>query len=221
MKGVAKLDTVLGVSSKIPKTGLVEMAFWGRSNVGKSSLINGVLNRKSLARTSSQPGKTRTVNYYLVDEKMYLVDLPGYGYAKALRTESEKWMKMIQRYLTESETLRVVFLLVDYRHPPMKNDIEQYDLLCSLGFSPVIIATKSDKVKRSERARNLKEIRQGLNLIPDTPVIPFSAKTGEGKEEIIEYMEAFYQMFVTDIESMAKDAESFSTDVESRGDKDE
>ena len=158
------LDIVCGITSKIPDTGRPEVAFAGKSNVGKSSLINGLMNRKALARTSAQPGKTQTINFYNINEAMYLVDLPGYGYAKVSAAEKEKWGKMIEGYLHNPKELRAVFLLVDIRHKPSANDKQMYDWICHNGYEPVIIATKLDKLKRSQVAKSLKEIRIGLGL---------------------------------------------------------
>ncbi len=178
------LDIVCGITSKIPDTGRPEVAFAGKSNVGKSSLINGLMNRKALARTSAQPGKTQTINFYNINEAMYLVDLPGYGYAKVSAAEKEKWGKMIEGYLHESKELRTVFLLVDIRHKPSANDKQMYDWICHNGYEPVIIATKLDKLKRSQVAKSLKEIRTGLGLPKDGKILPFSAETKQGRDEI-------------------------------------
>ena len=178
------LDIVCGITSKIPDTGRPEVAFAGKSNVGKSSLINGLMNRKALARTSAQPGKTQTINFYNINEAMYLVDLPGYGYAKVSAAEKEKWGKMIEGYLHKSKELRAVFLLVDIRHKPSTNDKQMYDWICHNGYEPVIIATKLDKLKRSQVAKSLKEIRIGLGLPKDGKILPFSAETKQGRDEI-------------------------------------
>ena len=178
------LDIVCGITSKLPDTGRPEVAFAGKSNVGKSSLINSLMNRKSLARTSSQPGKTQTINFYNVNECMYLVDLPGYGYAKVSQSEKEKWGKMIENYLHTSKTLKAVFLLIDIRHEPSANDKMMYDWIVHQGYEPIIIATKLDKLKRSQIQKNLKLIKEGLKLRPGTVVIPFSAETKQGREEI-------------------------------------
>lgn len=180
----AVLDIVCGVTSKLPDTGMPEVAFAGKSNVGKSSLINGLMNRKSLARTSAQPGKTQTINFYKINDEMYLVDLPGYGYAKVTQTEKEKWGKMIERYLHTSKVLKAVFLLVDIRHDPSANDKMMYDWVVHNGYNPIIIATKMDKLKRSQIQKNLKAIKTGLNLRPGSIVIPFSAETKQGRDEI-------------------------------------
>ena len=178
------LDIVCGITSKLPDTGRPEIAFAGKSNVGKSSLINGLLNRKALARTSSQPGKTQTINFYNVNDFMYLVDLPGYGYAKVPETETAKWGKMIERYLHTSQTLKAVFLLIDIRHDPSANDKLMYDWIVNNGYNPIIIATKLDKLKRSQVQKNIKAIKDGLKLRPGSKIIPFSAETKQGKDEI-------------------------------------
>ena len=225
-----ELETVCGISSEFPQHRELEIAFWGRSNVGKSSLLNKIWGRKNLARTSSEPGKTQTVNYYRVemgvatsgqnsdgtdssegsatkDSTLYMVDLPGYGYAKTSRETTAKWMAMIRRYLENSPSLRVVFLLIDSRHDPTAKDIEQFRLLFSLGFNPLIVATKVDKLKKNEKARHISTIRKklteeivGMSEVStdnssdeniELPVIPFSATTGEGRDEILEYIEYF------------------------------
>ena len=185
------LDIVCGITSKLPDTGRPEIAFAGKSNVGKSSLINGLLNRKALARTSSQPGKTQTVNYYNVNDIFYLVDLPGYGYAKVSKEVAAKWMKMIERYLNTSKCLRVVFLLIDIRHDPSAKDVEMYRMLTQKGLNPLIIATKADKISKMARQKNVAQIRKKLEVVEGTPIIPFSAQTKEGKEEIWEYIDYF------------------------------
>lgn len=184
----ATLETVCGITSKLPENTLPEFAFAGKSNVGKSSLINGLLNRKSLARTSSQPGKTQTINFYNINSELYFVDLPGYGYAKVSKEVKEKWGKMIERYLTSSEELRCVFLLIDIRHEPSKNDREMYDWIVYNGFDPVIIATKLDKIKRSQKDKQIKIIKQTLNAKPGTKIFPYSAVTKQGKDEILSFI---------------------------------
>lgn len=188
-----ELETVCGVTSILPQHDKIEMAFWGRSNVGKSSLLNTLWNRKSLARISSQPGKTQTINYYQVNDVCYMVDLPGYGYAKTSRETAAKWMKMIERYLNTSQALRVVFLLVDIRHEPTSKDVETYKMLYQRGFNPLIIATKADKIKKNARNKNISVIRKTLGVSSDTPVIPFSSVTKEGKDEIWEYIDYFVE----------------------------
>ena len=179
-----ELETVCGVTSKLPENVLPEVAFAGKSNVGKSSLINGMVNRKSLARTSSQPGKTQTINFYNVNKELYMVDLPGYGYARVSAEAKKQWGKLIERYLHGSKQLKAVFLLIDIRHDPGENDKMMYDWICHNGFDPIIIATKLDKIKRSQLQKQLKAIREGLKVKPDTVVIPFSAETKQGREEI-------------------------------------
>lgn len=185
----AELETVCGVSSKLPDNPGVEIAFAGKSNVGKSSLINGLLNRKALARTSSQPGKTQTINFYKINQEFYFVDLPGYGYAKVSAAEREKWGKMIERYLHSSNQLQLVFLLIDIRHEPSQNDVMMYDWICHNGFTPVIIATKADKIKRSQLQKNIKIIRQKLGMQKEDLLFPFSALTRQGRDEILDYVE--------------------------------
>ncbi len=180
-----ELETVCGITSKLPENALPEIAFAGKSNVGKSSLINGLLNRKSLARTSSQPGKTQTINFYNVNKLLYFVDLPGYGYAKVSEEIRAKWGKMIERYLHQSEQLKLVFLLIDIRHDPSANDKLMYDWIVSNGYRPVIIATKLDKIKRSQTQKNIKAIRVGLGMQSEDVLIPFSALTKQGRDEII------------------------------------
>lgn len=188
-----ELETVCGITSSLPQHDKIEMAFWGRSNVGKSSLLNTLWNRKSMARTSAQPGKTQTINYYNVNDVCYMVDLPGYGYAKVSRELAEKWRKMIERYLDTSRALRVVFLLIDSRHDPTKQDVEMYRLLYHKGFNPLIIATKTDKLSRNEKKQKLSGIGRVLGAEPDTPILPFSALNRDGKEEIWEYIDYFVQ----------------------------
>lgn len=183
------LDIVCGITSKLPENDRPEIAFAGKSNVGKSSLINALMNRKSLARTSSQPGKTQTINFYNVNDAMYLVDLPGYGYAKVSKSAQEQWGKLIERYLHQSKMLKAVFLLIDIRHEPSNNDKMMYDWIVNNGYNPIIIATKLDKLKRSQVQKHVKMIKQGLNLIPGTQVIPFSATSKQGREEIWQLME--------------------------------
>ena len=178
------LDIVCGYTSKLPDTGRPEVAFAGKSNVGKSSLINALMNRKALARTSSQPGKTQTINFYNINEAIYLVDLTGYGYARTSAAEKEKWGVMIERYLHTSRNLKAVFLLVDIRHAPNANDHQMYDWIVQNGYQPIIIATKLDKLKRSQVQKALRTIRDGLSLPKDTLLIPFSAETKQGREEI-------------------------------------
>ena len=179
-----ELETVCGITSKIPENTLPEYAFAGKSNVGKSSLINTLMQRKSLARTSAQPGKTQTINFYNVNDELYLVDLPGYGYAKVGKDVTAKWGQMVERYLHRSRVLQMVFLLIDIRHDPSANDCQMYDWIVAQGFTPVIIATKADKIKRSQLAKQVKLIREGLGMPKDELLIPFSAETKQGRDEI-------------------------------------
>ena len=178
------LETVCGITSTIPDNEYNEVAFAGKSNVGKSSLINALMNRKSLARISSQPGKTQTINFYNVNDAMYLVDLPGYGYANANVEIKAKWGQMIENYLHTSKKLQAVFLLIDIRHEPSDNDIMMYDWMVNQGFAPIIIATKSDKLKKSQITAHVKTIKEVLNVEPGTVVIPFSSMSKEGRDEI-------------------------------------
>ena len=179
-----ELETVCGITSTLPENTLPEIAFAGKSNVGKSSLINGLMNRKSFARTSATPGKTQTINFYNINKELYLVDLPGYGYAKVSEQEKKKWGQMIERYLHQSKQLRAVFLLIDIRHAPSANDKMMYDWILSQGYHPIIIATKLDKLKRSQVQKQVKVVRQGLGLSKDSILIPFSAVTKQGRDEI-------------------------------------
>ena len=188
------LDIVCGITSTLPSTGRPEVAFAGKSNVGKSSLINVLMNRKSLARTSAAPGKTQTINFYNVNEEIYLVDLPGYGYARASEEIKAKWGKMIEDYLHQSQEIRCVFLLIDIRHEPSNNDKIMYQWILDHGYEPVIIATKLDKIKRSQIQKQLKLIRKGLQVVPGTQIIPFSAQTKQGREEILELIDALTGM---------------------------
>lgn len=183
------LETVCGVTSRLPANTQPEFAFAGKSNVGKSSLINGLMNRKSLARTSSQPGKTQTINFYNINKFMYLVDLPGYGYAKVSENEKKKWGKMIENYLHISKQLKAVFLLIDIRHEPSANDKMMYEWIVYQGYDPIIVATKLDKIKRSQIQKSVKMVKEGLNVKPGTKIIPYSALTKQGRDEIWELMD--------------------------------
>ena len=184
-----ELETVCGITSTFPKNTKMEVAFAGKSNVGKSSLINGLMNRKALARTSAQPGKTQTINFYHINDQMYFVDLPGYGYAKVSESEKAKWGKMIENYLHKSKKLRAVFLLIDIRHEPSGNDRLMYDWILKQGFEPIIIATKLDKIKRSQMQKHVKMVKEGLKVVKNTIVIPYSALTKQGREEIYEVLD--------------------------------
>ncbi len=196
-----ELETVCGITSKLPENDCCEFAFAGKSNVGKSSLLNALINRKALARTSAQPGKTQTINFYKVDcrfkgedgvdtdREMYYVDLPGYGYAKTSASEREKWGVMIERYLNTSKMLTCVFLLVDIRHDPSANDVQMFEWIVANGYRPVVIATKADKINRSQVAKQVKTIRTKLGMLPGDDLFTFSAQTKAGREEIWKYIE--------------------------------
>lgn len=183
------LETVCGVTSKLPENIHPEVAFAGKSNVGKSSLINGLMNRKSLARTSAQPGKTQTINYYNINDAIYFVDLPGYGYAQANEKVKAQWGKMIEDYLHRSKQLKAVFLLIDIRHAPSENDRIMYAWIRRMGFEPIIIATKLDKINRSQIQKQIKLIRTTLEAGKETVIIPFSATTKQGRDEIYEIID--------------------------------
>jgi len=191
------LETVCGITSTLPDNTLPEVAFAGKSNVGKSSLINGLMNRKNYARTSSQPGKTQTINFYNINNELYFVDLPGYGYANANVKVKAQWGKMIERYLNKSKRLEQVFLLIDIRHAPGANDVDMYKWIVAGGYEPVIIATKLDKIKRSQIDKQLKLIRENLGCGGDTLIIPFSAQTKQGRDEIYEIIDSIIK---TDID---------------------
>ena len=191
------LETVCGVSSRLPNNSLPEFAFAGKSNVGKSSLINAFMNRKSYARISSQPGKTQTINYYNINCEFYLVDLPGYGYAKVSESVKEQWGKMIERYLKKSPTLKAVFLLVDIRHEPSANDVQMYDWIIANGFDPIVIATKADKISKGAVSKQVSIIKKKLECEKNTVIIPFSAEDKRGLEEIYAKVEEY-------LESIAK-----------------
>jgi len=195
------LETVCGITSRLPDNIYPEAAFAGKSNVGKSSLINALMNRKSLARTSSQPGKTQTINYYNINDEMYFVDLPGYGYANANESVKAQWGKMIERYLHTSKQLKQVFLLIDIRHQPSSNDVLMYEWIKNQGYQPIIIATKLDKIKRSQIQKQIKLIRTTLGAGGDTLIIPFSALTKQGRDEIYEILDAVIKNGREDTES--------------------
>ena len=185
------LDTVIGITSEIPEMEFPEIAFAGKSNVGKSSIINALMNRKSYARTSEKPGKTQTINYYNVNDAIYLVDLPGYGYANVSVKVKEKWGKMIEKYLCTSTQLKAVYLLVDSRHAPSANDKLMYDWIVSNGFHPIIIATKLDKIKRSQVQKQVKLVREGLGLGKEDILIPFSSETKQGLAEVWQLIDGY------------------------------
>ncbi len=185
----AELETVCGPTSRLPVNVLPEVAFAGKSNVGKSSLINVLMQRRSLARTSQQPGKTQTLNFYKVNGELYFVDLPGYGYAKASKEEVKKWGKMIEKYLGTSDMLRAVFLLVDIRHKPGENDKQMFDWIDYMGYQTIVIATKADKIKRGQVAGQVELIARELGADEDTIIIPFSSKTKQGLDDVYDLLE--------------------------------
>ncbi len=189
------LETVCGPTSRLPVNTKPEFAFAGKSNVGKSTLINALMNRKSYARTSATPGKTQTINYYNINDSFYLVDLPGYGYATAGMKARQEWGRMIENYLHTSDQLKAVFLLVDARHEPSANDCMMFDWILAAGFTPYVIATKVDKLKRSQVARQMKLIRRTLEenctvrREADITLIPFSGVSKAGREDIYGVLE--------------------------------
>lgn len=182
----AELETVCGITSTLPVNTMPEVAFAGKSNVGKSSLINSLLNRKSLARTSQEPGKTQTINFYNVNKELYFVDLPGYGFAKVSKETQAKWGNMIEKYLQTSKQLKAVMLLIDIRHEPSANDKNMYEWIVYNGYNPIIIATKLDKINRSQIQKHIKMIKNGLNVLPDTIIIPYSSQTKQGRDEVLD-----------------------------------
>lgn len=192
------LETVCGITSRLPENEKLEVAFAGKSNVGKSSLINALMNRKSYARISATPGKTQTINFYNINEALYLVDLPGYGYAKVSEKEKAQWGKLVERYLHGSSMLKAVFLLIDIRHVPSANDRMMYEWILDKGFQPIMILTKLDKLKRSQVQKQIKVVKEGLKLVPGTRVIPFSSVTKQGREEIWEVIESFLEQEETE-----------------------
>lgn len=187
------LETVCGITSTLPENPYMEFAFAGKSNVGKSSLINGLMNRKSLARTSAQPGKTQTINFYNINDNMYFVDLPGYGYATANEKVKAQWGKMIENYLHKSRQLKAVFLLIDIRHEPSGNDKLMYEWILKQGYKPIIIATKLDKISRSQVQKHVKMIKTGLKTVEDTIVLPYSAQTKQGRDEIYALLDHYLE----------------------------
>ncbi len=178
------LDKIGTKFEQYPNNGMVEVAFVGKSNVGKSSLINTLVGRKAIARISSTPGKTRTINFYNVEEKLYFVDLPGYGYARLSKSESEKWGKMIEKYLQKREELKVIVLLVDIRHDVGKNDLQMYEWLKHYGHRTIVVCTKSDKVAKNKLQSYIKNIRKGLDLVEGDIILPFSSHNKSGKDEL-------------------------------------
>lgn len=166
-----------------PEDGLPEFALAGRSNVGKSSFINKMIGRKSMARISSKPGKTQTLNFYKIEEKLFYVDVPGYGYAKVSKSEREAWGKMIERYITDREPLRAVIQIVDLRHPPSRDDVAMYDFMKHFDIPCIVIATKADKIPKGKWDKHKKIVRDTLEMEKTDPLIAFSSETGLGKDE--------------------------------------
>ena len=178
------LETVCGVTSRLPENTLPEFAFAGKSNVGKSSLINALMNRKSYARTSSQPGKTQTINFYNINQALYYVDLPGYGYAKVSLEAKAKWGKMIERYLQKSPMLKLVFLLVDIRHEPTRDDVAMAQYFRQMGIPFTVVATKADKISRGARMKHIAPICRAL-LVQPWEVIAFSSEDFTGRNVLL------------------------------------
>lgn len=187
------LETVAVKPSQYPPENLKEIAFAGRSNVGKSSLLNLITNRKKLARVSGSPGKTRTINFYIINDEFRIVDLPGYGYAKVSKSMSEGWGEMMETYLAGRPNLVKVIQLVDIRHAPSKQDVEMYHYLRHYGLDGIVVATKADKVSRNQLPKHIKEIRQTLKLSQEDKVIPVSALKKTGYEELLEVMEGLLE----------------------------
>jgi len=198
------LETVCGPTSTLPQNDLPEVAFAGKSNVGKSSLINAVMNRKSLARVSSQPGKTQTINFDNINDEIYVVDLPGYGFAKASEKERERWGKMIETYLNTSDMIRAVFLLVDIRHPASANDKQMFEWMDYVGYDPIVIATKADKIKRSQLDKQIKIVRESLGASKETIIVPFSSHTKQGLDTIQDFLDQVIEneASLTDVEDL-------------------
>lgn len=199
-----------------PDDGLPEIALAGRSNVGKSSLINKMINRKNLARTSSTPGKTQHMNYYLINELMYFVDFPGYGYAKVSKTQRASWGKMVEKYMSERETLRLVLLIVDLRHPPSANDKMMFDWLKHYDLPMCVVATKADKIPKTRWDKHIKIMKQGLGVLPGDNFIPFSAEIGLGKDALWELVDGY---IVPDAEEASGVNEDEALVVQDAGDE--
>lgn len=192
---VNKVELVISAvrPDQYPEDGLPEFALAGRSNVGKSSFINKMIGRKSMARISSKPGKTQTLNFYKIEEKLFYVDVPGYGYAKVSKSEREAWGKMIERYITGREPLRAVIQIVDLRHPPSKDDVAMYDFMKHFEIPCIIIATKADKIPRGKWDKHKKIVRTTLDMDKSDPLIVFSSETGLGKDEAWQEIESRMQ----------------------------
>lgn len=190
---VNKADIVISAVSpeQYPSTGLPEIALAGRSNVGKSSFINTMINRKGLARTSGKPGKTQTLNYYIIEDTFYFVDVPGYGYAKVSKTERAKWGQMLETYFTQREPLKAALSVVDLRHPPTADDIQMYEFLKYHSIPVIVIATKADKIPRGKWNKHIKITKDALNLREEDDFVLFSSETGEGKDKAWSLIESY------------------------------
>lgn len=186
----AEIACVAATKEQYPTEGYPEVAFAGRSNVGKSSLINTLVNRRSLARTSSTPGKTRTINFYNINDAIYLVDLPGYGYAKVSKEEKKKWSGMIEGYLNNRQELKTVILLVDIRHEPTNDDKLMLEWMRNSGKDVVVVATKADKLSKNEMMKHVPMVKKALKLTPNDKFIAFSSQTKQGKEELWEIIKS-------------------------------
>ena len=209
-----ELETVCGITSKLPVNTLPEIAFAGRSNVGKSSLINGLVGRKSFARTSGQPGKTQTINFYKINNAFYFTDLPGYGYAKVSMVTREKWGKMIEKYLKTSKQLKSIFLLLDIRHEPTADDRQMFEWIKVNGFTPVIVATKADKISRGRTAAQKEILRRGVGAGAETKIFAYSAVSKQGVDEIRAEIERLVNSNAGDIEEKTASEEITPTESE-------
>lgn len=190
---VTKSEIVISAVKReqYPEGGLPEIALAGRSNVGKSSFINKMINRKNLARTSQRPGKTQTLNFYIINEMMYFVDVPGYGFAKVSKSERDAWGRMIETYISEREPLKAVIQLIDIRHDPSKDDVLMYEWLKHFDIPVIIIATKADKIPKGKWQKHEKAIKEKLNKDPNDPIVVFSSETGYGKDQAWSTIESF------------------------------
>lgn len=195
---IQKAEIVMSAvsSEQYPNEGWPELAIAGRSNVGKSSFINSLLNRKSLARTSSKPGKTRTINFYNIEDRIHLVDVPGYGYAKVSKKEREKWAKMMDEYFSERDELMFVILLVDIRHEPSQQDIDMYQYLKYYELPVVVLATKQDKISKNKLQQHLARIENDLGMHEEDPLLAYSSVNHQGREEVWELIQDTYDMFI-------------------------
>ncbi len=212
---VTKSEFVISAvgASQYPEDALPEIALAGRSNVGKSSLINKMINRKNLARTSSTPGKTQQLNYYRINDELYLVDFPGYGFAKVSKTQRQAWGAMIEGYLLDRDPLKLLLLIVDLRHPPSKDDMIMYDWISHYDLPVCVVATKADKIPRSRWAKQIKQMKECLSLRIDHPMVLFSSETGLGKDELWGIIKAHANATIEDEESPYEDASESSPEL--------